>query len=141
MPAMYDHVPARDGDRIRVGSLEVEVLETPGHSPDSLSFLVREGGQPVLLFTGDLLFVNDVGRPDLRDADSDPRRLAEALYDSLFHKILSLPDEVKVYPAHGAGSLCGRALGSDPFNHGGAAKAVELGGPDQGPRGIRQAGC
>jgi len=114
-PVTYDRVPARDGQRIRVGSLEVEMMETPGHSPDSLSFLVRAGGQPALVFTGDLLFVNDVGRPDLRDAESDPRQLAEKLYDSLFGKIFSLPDEVKVYPAHGAGSLCGRALGSDPF--------------------------
>jgi hydroxyacylglutathione hydrolase len=114
-PVQYDRVPARDGERIRVGSLEVEMLETPGHSPDSLSFLVREGGKPTVVFTGDLLFVNDVGRPDLRDADSDPRQLADALYDSLFGKILSLPDDVKVYPAHGAGSLCGRALGSAPF--------------------------
>jgi hydroxyacylglutathione hydrolase len=114
-PVTYDRVAARDGDRIRVGPLEIEMLETPGHSPDSLSFLVREDDQPALVFTGDLLFVNDVGRPDLRDADSDPRHLAEKLYDSLFNKILSLPDDVKVYPAHGAGSLCGRALGSDPF--------------------------
>lgn len=114
-PVTYEHVAARDGDRIRIGSIEVEMLETPGHSPDSLSFLVREGGQPSLVFTGDLLFVNDVGRPDLRDADSDPTDLAEELYDSLFNKILSLPDDVKVYPAHGAGSLCGRALGSEPF--------------------------
>jgi hydroxyacylglutathione hydrolase len=80
-----------------------------------LSFLVRELDQPVLVFTGDLLFVNDVGRPDLRDAESDPTALAGALYDSLFGKILSLPDDVKVYPSHGAGSLCGRALGSAPF--------------------------
>ena len=122
-PVKYDHVPARDGQRIKVGSLEVEMLETPGHSPDSLSFLVREGGQPVAAFTGDLLFVNDVGRPDLRDADSDPRQLADALYDSLFNKILSLPDDVKVHPAHGAGSLCGRALGSAPFTTVGQEKA------------------
>lgn len=114
-PVKYDRVAARDAQRIKVGSLEVELLETPGHSPDSLSFLVREGGRPVVVFTGDLLFVNDVGRPDLRDADSDPSKLADALYDSLFGKILSLPDDVKVYPAHGAGSLCGRALGSAPF--------------------------
>src|SRR5688572_11407274 len=87
-PAQYDRVAARDGQRIRIGSLEVEMLETPGHSPDSLSFLVREAGQPILVFTGDLLFVSDVGRPDLRDADSDPRALANALYDSLFGKIL-----------------------------------------------------
>ena len=115
-PVTYERVPARDGQRIRVGSLEIEVLETPGHSPDSLSFFVRESGQPTTLFTGDLLFVDDVGRPDLRDAEADPRALALQLYDSLFNKILVLPGSVKIYPAHGAGSLCGRALGSAPFS-------------------------
>ena len=102
--------------RVKIGSLEVELLETPGHSPDSFSFLVREGGKPTVLFTGDLLFVNDVGRPDLRDADEDPSALAGKLYDSLHEKILTLPDEVKVYPAHGAGSLCGRAISDAPFS-------------------------
>ena len=114
-PATYERVSARDGQRIRVGSLEIELLETPGHSPDSLSFLVREGEKPTAIFTGDLLFVNDVGRPDLRDADADPTELASQLYDSLFNKVLALPGDVKIYPAHGAGSLCGRALGSAPF--------------------------
>src|SRR6187551_2998974 len=115
-PATYERVAARDGERIKIGSLEVELLETPGHSPDSLSFLVRESGQPVAIFTGDLLFVNDVGRPDLRDADEDPSALAGKLYDSLHDKVLTLPDEVKVYPAHGAGSLCGRAISDAPFS-------------------------
>ncbi len=115
-PAKYEHTAAKDGDRIRIGALEVELLETPGHSPDSLSFLVREGGRPETIFTGDLLFVNDVGRPDLRDADEDPSALAGKLYDSLFHKILALPDDVKIYPAHGAGSLCGRAISPAPFS-------------------------
>ncbi|MEO8440516.1 MAG: MBL fold metallo-hydrolase [Spartobacteria bacterium] len=115
-PAHYEHVAAKDGERVKVGSLEVELLETPGHSPDSLSFLVRENGQPTAVFTGDLLFVNDVGRPDLRDADEDPSGLAGKLYDSLHEKILTLPDEVKVYPAHGAGSLCGRAISDAPFS-------------------------
>ncbi|MGV3757582.1 MAG: MBL fold metallo-hydrolase [Verrucomicrobiota bacterium] len=114
-PATYDRVAAKHGDRITVGGLDIELLETPGHSPDSLSFLVRENGKPEAVFTGDLLFVNDVGRPDLRDADADPVELADKLYDSLFNQILSLPGEVKVHPAHGAGSLCGRALGSAPF--------------------------
>lgn len=114
-PVKYDRVSAQDGERIRVGGLEIEMLETPGHSPDSLSFLVLESATPTTVFTGDLLFVNDVGRPDLRDADADPRALADQLYDSLFQKLLTLPDGVKVYPAHGAGSLCGRALGSAPF--------------------------
>jgi len=115
-PAKYQHVDAKDGDRLKIGSLDVELMETPGHSPDSLSFLVHEGGKPVAIFTGDLLFVNDVGRPDLRDADEDPSDLARKLYDSLFQKVLALPDDVKVYPAHGAGSLCGRAISDAPFS-------------------------
>jgi hydroxyacylglutathione hydrolase len=115
-PVKYDHVDARDGARIKMGSLEVELRETPGHSPDSFSFLVRENDKPVAIFTGDLLFVNDVGRPDLRDADEDPSALAGKLYDSLHEKILTLPEEVKIYPAHGAGSLCGRAISDAPFS-------------------------
>lgn len=115
-PVHYEHVAGQDGARVKIGSLEVELLETPGHSPDSLSFLVREKEQPVAVFTGDLLFVNDVGRPDLRDADEDPSELAGKLYDSLHEKILTLPDDVKVYPSHGAGSLCGRAISDAPFS-------------------------
>lgn len=115
-PAKYERVEAHDGEKVKIGSLEVELLETPGHSPDSLSFLVREGGQAVALFTGDLLFVNDVGRPDLRDADEDASALAGKLYDSLHQKVLTLPDDVKVYPSHGAGSLCGRAISDAPFS-------------------------
>ena len=115
-PVNYEHVAAKDGERVKIGSLEIELLETPGHSPDSLSFLVRENSQPTVVFTGDLLFVNDVGRPDLRDADEDPSELAGKLYDSLHDKILTLPDEVKVYPSHGAGSLCGRAISDAPFS-------------------------
>src|SRR5205823_6988044 len=68
-PAKYNRVAAHDGEIIRVGSLEIVVLETPGHSPDSLSFLVREHGRPVSIYTGDTLFAGDVGRPDLRDAE------------------------------------------------------------------------
>ena len=114
-PARYDRVPVRDGDVIRVGPLEIVVLETPGHSPDSLCFLVREGGRPASLFSGDTLFAGDVGRPDLRDAEEKPTALAAALHDSLFRKLLALPDDLKVYPAHGCGSLCGRKISSAPF--------------------------
>ena len=114
-PATYQRRPVRDGDIIHVGSLEVVVLETPGHSPDSLSFLVRDEGKAQAVFTGDTLFVGDVGRPDLRDAEEQPTTLAAALYDSLFHKLLELPDELRVFPAHGAGSLCGRKISSTPF--------------------------
>jgi glyoxylase-like metal-dependent hydrolase (beta-lactamase superfamily II)/rhodanese-related sulfurtransferase len=114
-PASYERVGARDGDTIRIGSLEIVVLETPGHSPDSLSFVVREQGQAVRVYTGDTLFAGDVGRPDLRDAEEKPTRLADALYDSLFGKLLRLPEEVKVFPAHGAGSLCGRKISNAAF--------------------------
>jgi glyoxylase-like metal-dependent hydrolase (beta-lactamase superfamily II)/rhodanese-related sulfurtransferase len=114
-PAKYERVPVSDGGIVRVGSLEVVGLETPGHSPDSVSYLVKEAGQPVSLFSGDTLFAGDVGRPDLRDAEEKPTRLAEALYDSLFNKLMALPDSVRVLPAHGAGSLCGRKISSVPF--------------------------
>jgi len=114
-PATCERQPARDGQVIRIGPLNVTILETPGHSPDSLCFLVRENSQPVSLFTGDTLFVGDVGRPDLRDAEEKPSRLAGGLYDSLFNKLMALPDEVKVFPAHGSGSLCGRKISSAPF--------------------------
>lgn len=114
-PAKYQRAALRDGEVIQVGALEIQAIETPGHSPDSLSFLVKENGKPVNVFTGDTLFVGDVGRPDLRDAEEKPTRLADALYDSLFHKLLALPDNVRVYPAHGAGSLCGRKISGAPF--------------------------
>ncbi len=114
-PATYPHVDARDGQSVRVGSLQIKCLETPGHSPDSMSFVVERDGKPVCVFTGDTLFVGDVGRPDLRDAEEKPTLLAEALYDSLFNKLFALPDDTKVFPAHGSGSLCGRKISSAPF--------------------------
>lgn len=114
-PVRYQRSVLRDGDTLRIGSLEIVGLETPGHSPDSMSFIVRVAGQPVSVFTGDTLFAGDVGRPDLRDSEEKPMRLAAALYDSLFHKLLALPDETKVFPAHGAGSMCGRKISSAPF--------------------------
>ncbi|MGZ5507438.1 MAG: rhodanese-like domain-containing protein, partial [Limisphaerales bacterium] len=115
-PVTYQRVAAKHGDRVRVGSADVEIRETPGHSPDSLSFVVHENGKPMAIYTGDLLFVGDVGRPDLRDADEDPSALAAKLYDSLFNGVFTLPDDVRVYPAHGAGSLCGRAISDSPFS-------------------------
>ncbi len=114
-PATYPRSAMRDGETVRVGSLEIRCLETPGHSPDSMSFVVEAAGKPLCVFTGDTLFVGDVGRPDLRDAEEKPMQLAEALYDSLFGKLLSLLDDTKVFPAHGCGSLCGRKISSAPF--------------------------
>ncbi|HEV8132394.1 MAG TPA: MBL fold metallo-hydrolase [Acidobacteriota bacterium] len=114
-PARYERTLLDDGDTIRLGGLEIAALDTPGHSPDSMSFLLRRQGSPIAVFTGDTLFVGDVGRPDLRDADQEPSALAEALYHSLFEKLLALGDEVRVYPAHRAGSLCGRNISQEPF--------------------------
>ena len=114
-PAVFTHYDLKDGDRIILGSVEIEVIETPGHSPDSICLFLFESGVPVVLFSGDTLFAGDVGRPDLRDLEVGTRELADMLYNSLYDKLLRLPPEVKVYPAHGAGSLCGRQISSAPF--------------------------
>jgi len=114
-PATFPHRDLKDGDRITLGSVEIEVIATPGHSPDGICLCLFESGAPVALFSGDTLFAGDVGRPDLRDLEVGPRELAAMLYESLFHKLLRLPPEVTVYPAHGAGSLCGRQISSAPF--------------------------
>jgi hydroxyacylglutathione hydrolase len=114
-PATFTHQDLKEGDRFKVGSLEIMVSATPGHSPDSLCLCVSEDGRPVAVFSGDTLFAGDVGRPDLRDRELPATELATLLYDSLFNKLLKLPPDVKVYPAHGAGSLCGRQISSAPF--------------------------
>lgn len=106
----FDHVPLSEGDVLKVDDIELEVLETPGHSPDSVCYVVTDtsrGEGPLGVFTGDTLFVGDVGRPDLFPNRAE--ELAGKLYHSL-DKLLQLPDHCEVYPAHGAGSLCGRAL-------------------------------
>lgn len=112
-PATFEHRDVDEGDEIPVGSLRIVALETPGHSPDGISFVVREAGRSVAVFTGDTLLVGDVGRPDLRDSEYPPRELAGVLFDSLA-KLMRLPDEVKVYPAHGPGSLCARNIDPAP---------------------------
>jgi hydroxyacylglutathione hydrolase len=114
-PATFVHHDVREGDRIPVGLLEIEVIATPGHSPDSISLCLFESGIPVALFSGDTLFAGDVGRPDLRDREISSHELAAMLYSSLFDKLLKLPADVKVYPTHGAGSLCGRRISSALF--------------------------
>ena len=114
-PATFGHRDLKDGDRIIVGTVEIEIITTPGHSPDSICLCLFESGVPVALFSGDTLFAGDVGRPDLRDREIGSHELAAMLYDSLFHKLLRLPPELKVYPTHGAGSLCGRQIASAPF--------------------------
>jgi hydroxyacylglutathione hydrolase len=114
--AKFDHVPVREGDEIRMGDVVLRFLETPGHTPESVSILVidREVSDvPKAVLTGDTLFIGDVGRPDLLGAKMSAQELAGMLYDSLHDKLLALPDSVEVYPAHGAGSLCGRNISSE----------------------------
>jgi len=103
---------ARDGESFQLGKATIEVLHTPGHTVESTCYLLRdESGKPHAVFTGDTLFVGEVGRPDLSSGDMNKEDLASMLYDSLNQKIASLPDDVIVYPAHGPGSNCGKNLG------------------------------
>ncbi|HXM03315.1 MAG TPA: MBL fold metallo-hydrolase, partial [Chthoniobacterales bacterium] len=95
-PASFSHQDLKEGDRFKVGSLEIVALATPGHSPDSVCLSVSEDGRPVAVFSGDTLFAGDVGRPDLRDRELPATELATLLYDSLFNKLLKLPPDVKV---------------------------------------------
>lgn len=112
--AAFPHRGVRDGEEIRLGGLVLRFLETPGHTPESVSILVLDP-EPRLVLTGDTLFIGDVGRPDLAASPGGvtPQDMAGALYDSLHGKLLTLPDDVAVYPAHGAGSLCGRNISSE----------------------------
>ena len=114
--AKFSHVPVKDGDEIRMGKVKLKFLETPGHTPESVSIVVTDEEKsevPEAVLTGDTLFIGDVGRPDLLGSKATPEELASKLYDSLHEKLLQLPDSVKVYPAHGAGSLCGRNISSE----------------------------
>lgn len=114
-PATETNFPihlAKDGESFRLGKVSIEVLHTPGHTLESTCYLLKdEHGRPHAVFTGDTLFVGDVGRPDLSSGDLTKEELASILYDSLQKKILTLPDDVLVYPAHGPGSSCGKNLG------------------------------
>ena len=114
---------AVDGEIFPLGDITIEVLHTPGHTLESSCYLVREaGGRPHAIFTGDTLFVGDVGRPDLSSGDMSKEDLAGMLYESLRNKILPLPGDVILYPAHGPGSSCGKNLGPDTFSTLGAEK-------------------
>jgi hydroxyacylglutathione hydrolase len=116
--AEYAFVPMKDGDTLEFPGLRLQVLETPGHTIESISILVfdlkKDPAKPYAVLTGDTLFIGDVGRPDLRASLGwTAQELGGYLYDSLHDKLLPLPDETLVYPAHGAGSLCGKQLSSD----------------------------
>ncbi len=108
--AKYDFLPLRDSQMLAIGNVQLQVLHTPGHTPDSLCLLVtdrRRGEAPWFALTGDTLFVGAVGRPDLAGHE---REMAGVLFDSLHAKLLTLPDEIEIYPGHQAGSVCGAGL-------------------------------
>jgi hydroxyacylglutathione hydrolase len=116
--AEYAFRPFRDAEALEFGRVRLKVLETPGHTPESISILIydlnADESQPHAVLTGDTLFIGDVGRPDLRGALGwSAAQLGSMLFDSLHTKLLALPDQSLVYPAHGAGSLCGKALSKE----------------------------
>ncbi len=107
----FSHTPLAEGDEVLLEDIRFSVIETAGHTPEHICYVAADTSRaetPVALFSGDTLFVNDVGRPDLFPGRAE--ELAGLLYDNLHRKILSLPDECELYPAHGMGSLCGRAM-------------------------------
>jgi glyoxylase-like metal-dependent hydrolase (beta-lactamase superfamily II)/rhodanese-related sulfurtransferase len=113
----FAHRAVRDGEEIRIGKVVLRFIETPGHTPEGICVLVtdtEDPQQPQKLLTGDTLFIGDVGRPDLAGGKGyTPQMMAEMMYESLHEKLLKLPDEVEVYPAHGAGSMCGRNMSKE----------------------------
>jgi len=116
--AGYRFTPLHDGDILEFGRVRLKVLETPGHTPESISIVVYDlsasDTQPHAVLTGDTLFIGDVGRPDLRAALGwTATELGGLLFDSLHNKLMALPDGSLIYPAHGAGSLCGKAISKE----------------------------
>ena len=116
----FEHVGLKDGDKINVGNLSIEVMHTPGHTPESISFLLTDNpaiNKPIMFFTGDFVFVGDIGRPDLLEKAAGMIGTqaigAKQMFQSI-KKFAALPDYVQVWPGHGAGSACGKALGSVP---------------------------
>ncbi len=118
--AQFEHRALHDGDRIPLGDVELEVRETPGHTPESISVVVwesPEATEPYAVLTGDTLFIGDVGRPDLLSSlGMTAEELGRNLYESLNEKILTLPDSTRVYPGHGAGSACGKNLSTETWS-------------------------
>lgn len=115
--AAYPHKELHEGEHYTFGAAELEVLETPGHTPNSVTFAVTDHARSkdvFALLTGDLLFVGDIGRPDLAGADLLEAQVKN-LYDSLYRKLARFPDWTEVYPAHGQGSLCGRGMSAKPM--------------------------
>ncbi len=113
----YKVYNAKDGEDFRIGNTTIRAIHTPGHTPESTCYLLLdEKGKEYCIFTGDTLFVGDVGRPDLLDGKMTKEELGGMMYDSLTNKIKKLPDDVIVYPAHGAGSSCGKSIGKETWS-------------------------
>jgi len=115
----FETLKVTDGNTVNIGTIELTFLETPGHTPEGITIVARDGADPyspVKMFTGDTLFCGDVGRPDLIGSIGFTAvEMGGMLYDSLHEKLLTFPDETEVYPAHGAGSLCGKSLSSETW--------------------------
>ena len=115
--AAFEHRAVRDGEEMRLGKVLLRFMETPGHTPEGICVLITDtevSDEPQKVLTGDTLFIGDVGRPDLAGGKGyTPQMMAEMMYDSLHEKLLKLADEVEVYPAHGAGSMCGRNMSQE----------------------------
>jgi len=110
----FEHRAVRDGEEMQLGDVSLRFIETPGHTPEGICVLVTAPGEPQKLLTGDTLFIGDVGRPDLAGGKGyTPQMMAEMMYDSLHGKLLKLPDDTEVYPAHGAGSMCGKNMSKE----------------------------
>ncbi|MCS6832324.1 MAG: MBL fold metallo-hydrolase, partial [Flammeovirgaceae bacterium] len=124
-PSYQVHI-AKDGETFKIGKLTIQAIHTPGHTLESTCYLLKdENGKPHAIFTGDTLFINEVGRPDLAvKSNLTKEDLAGMLYDSLRNKILPLPDDILVYPAHGAGSACGKNIGKETYDTLGNQKKV-----------------
>jgi glyoxylase-like metal-dependent hydrolase (beta-lactamase superfamily II)/rhodanese-related sulfurtransferase len=124
--ATFPHRAVKDGDELRIGDITLRILETPGHTPEGICVLIddpMELDSPMKLLTGDTLFIGDVGRPDLAGSKGyTAEEMAGMLYDSLHTKLMPLGDSVEVYPAHGAGSMCGRNISKDTSSTIGAQK-------------------
>ena len=124
----FDAITAQDGQEFKLGKIVIKVLHTPGHTMESSCFLLKdEKGKDVALFSGDTLFIGDVGRPDLAQkvkAELTQEKLADLLYDSLRNKIMPLNDDITVYPAHGAGSACGKNMSRETIDTLGHQKAT-----------------
>lgn len=127
----FDHVGLSDGDHFMIGNIKVDVLHTPGHTPEHISFLATDtpaiADVPIMMFTGDFVFVGDIGRPDLLEKAAGYKGTMEIgarqMWESL-KKFKALPDHIQVHPAHGAGSACGKALGAIPSSTVGYEKLV-----------------